>query len=211
VPSETKIEVACSGCGGRFRAPGTLAGKKVRCPKCKGVIEVPAPAPVPEPEPEAVEEIPEAPEEEPAAAGEEPAKGVAPKRGTREIAAGGRGRLVARSSRLAAMRDRAARGRGASAASEPRKGKGVLIAIIAVALVALGGGGFSVWKFVLKKPAAEQSGTPSQGQATSPEQQGQPAESPPAGGDQSAPTERQTPQAPNPAPSDDGIPDIQEP
>ena len=32
------ITVQCSGCGGKFRAPDEAAGKRVKCPKCSGVI-----------------------------------------------------------------------------------------------------------------------------------------------------------------------------
>jgi len=34
------IGVQCSGCGGKFRAPDALAGKRVKCPKCSALIEV---------------------------------------------------------------------------------------------------------------------------------------------------------------------------
>jgi len=36
------IEISCSECDKRLRVKDELAGKKVRCPQCKGVIEVPA-------------------------------------------------------------------------------------------------------------------------------------------------------------------------
>lgn len=36
------IEVSCASCSGHFRVPDTAAGKKIRCPKCRGAIEVPA-------------------------------------------------------------------------------------------------------------------------------------------------------------------------
>jgi predicted Zn finger-like uncharacterized protein len=36
------IQVACTSCAGRFRVPDNVAGKKIRCPKCKEVITVPA-------------------------------------------------------------------------------------------------------------------------------------------------------------------------
>jgi predicted Zn finger-like uncharacterized protein len=36
------LEISCSGCQARFRVPESAAGKKIRCPKCKGAIEVPA-------------------------------------------------------------------------------------------------------------------------------------------------------------------------
>jgi predicted Zn finger-like uncharacterized protein len=38
------IQVACTSCAGRFRVPDNVAGKKIRCPKCKEVINVPATA-----------------------------------------------------------------------------------------------------------------------------------------------------------------------
>jgi len=34
------VSVECSGCGGKFRAPDALAGKRVKCPKCSALIEV---------------------------------------------------------------------------------------------------------------------------------------------------------------------------
>lgn len=36
------IEVTCQSCSGQFRLPDSAAGKKIRCPKCKRPIEVPA-------------------------------------------------------------------------------------------------------------------------------------------------------------------------
>ncbi len=36
------IEVSCPSCSHRLRAPDTAAGKRVKCPKCKSVIQVPA-------------------------------------------------------------------------------------------------------------------------------------------------------------------------
>jgi TM2 domain len=36
------IEISCESCSGQFRLPDSAAGKKIRCPKCKGPIEVPA-------------------------------------------------------------------------------------------------------------------------------------------------------------------------
>jgi len=39
------IEVSCASCSGQFRVPDSAAGKKIRCPKCGGAIEVPAAAP----------------------------------------------------------------------------------------------------------------------------------------------------------------------
>lgn len=37
-------KVVCSACGGQFRAPENAAGKRYRCPKCGGVISIPATA-----------------------------------------------------------------------------------------------------------------------------------------------------------------------
>ncbi len=38
-----KIQVSCEGCNSRLAVPETAAGKKLRCPKCQTVIDVPAP------------------------------------------------------------------------------------------------------------------------------------------------------------------------
>ena len=32
------IQVECSGCGGKFRAPDKSAGRRVKCPKCSAAI-----------------------------------------------------------------------------------------------------------------------------------------------------------------------------
>lgn len=40
------IEVTCDGCGARFKAPDTAAGKKGKCKKCGAVITIPVPEPV---------------------------------------------------------------------------------------------------------------------------------------------------------------------
>jgi TM2 domain-containing membrane protein YozV len=37
------IEVTCASCNRRLRVPDKTAGKKVKCPKCQGVIQVPDP------------------------------------------------------------------------------------------------------------------------------------------------------------------------
>lgn len=37
------IQVACSSCKSTFNAPDGAAGKTARCPKCNGVIQIPAP------------------------------------------------------------------------------------------------------------------------------------------------------------------------
>ena len=37
------IKVSCHSCGGKFNAPDAAAGKKTKCPKCGGVIEIPTP------------------------------------------------------------------------------------------------------------------------------------------------------------------------
>jgi DNA-directed RNA polymerase subunit RPC12/RpoP len=45
VPSTTPaatVEASCSHCAGKFRLPETAAGKKIRCPKCKEPMAVPA-------------------------------------------------------------------------------------------------------------------------------------------------------------------------
>jgi predicted Zn finger-like uncharacterized protein len=39
------LEVGCPSCDAKFRVPESAAGKKIRCPKCKGAIEVPASIP----------------------------------------------------------------------------------------------------------------------------------------------------------------------
>lgn len=53
------IQVACTSCKSQFNAPDSGAGKQTKCPKCGGVINIPAPAPV------AVEEILDAEDESP--------------------------------------------------------------------------------------------------------------------------------------------------
>lgn len=35
------VEAACPSCDGKFRLPDAAAGKKIRCPKCKGPLDVP--------------------------------------------------------------------------------------------------------------------------------------------------------------------------
>ncbi len=39
------IQVTCAACGGVFHAPDTAAGKRAKCPKCGGAIQIPLPAP----------------------------------------------------------------------------------------------------------------------------------------------------------------------
>ncbi|PQO47530.1 hypothetical protein [Blastopirellula marina] len=39
------IEFSCGSCSARFRIPDTMAGKKIRCPKCQAVQQVPADEP----------------------------------------------------------------------------------------------------------------------------------------------------------------------
>ena len=39
------IEVTCGSCNRRLRVPDKTAGKKIKCPKCQGVIQVPDTAP----------------------------------------------------------------------------------------------------------------------------------------------------------------------
>lgn len=62
------ISVKCPGCQAALRVPDGLAGKKVKCPKCQGIIAVTAAPPPPPPEP-----VAEAPRIEP-----EPAAAAAP-------------------------------------------------------------------------------------------------------------------------------------
>lgn len=45
------ILIACSSCKGQCQAPDTAAGRKVRCPKCGAVLDVPAPAVPPQARP----------------------------------------------------------------------------------------------------------------------------------------------------------------
>src|SRR4051812_22725535 len=47
------IPVKCPGCAATLKAPDTAAGKRVKCPRCGGLISVAAPAP-PAPAKEAV-------------------------------------------------------------------------------------------------------------------------------------------------------------
>ncbi|WP_425615934.1 NINE protein [Anatilimnocola sp. NA78] len=42
VPAGKTVEATCPSCAGKFRLPEAAAGKKIRCPKCKGPVEVPA-------------------------------------------------------------------------------------------------------------------------------------------------------------------------
>jgi hypothetical protein len=49
------LTVNCS-CGQQLRVQETLAGKKVRCPKCQGVVMVPQPVAEPLPLPDPIEE-----------------------------------------------------------------------------------------------------------------------------------------------------------
>jgi hypothetical protein len=39
------IAVTCPGCSTRMQVPDTVAGKMIKCPKCQGIVAVPAPAP----------------------------------------------------------------------------------------------------------------------------------------------------------------------
>ena len=36
------IPITCAACGTRLKAPDTVAGRKIKCPKCGGVVAVPA-------------------------------------------------------------------------------------------------------------------------------------------------------------------------
>lgn len=49
------IEVTCGGCERRLRVPDKTAGKKIKCPKCSAVIQVPEAIEVEEP----IEELPD--------------------------------------------------------------------------------------------------------------------------------------------------------
>jgi hypothetical protein len=69
------IEVSCASCSGQFRLPDSAAGKKIRCPKCRATIEVPAAEPAtsrptevitPAPPPPPVPAAPSAPPPQPA-------------------------------------------------------------------------------------------------------------------------------------------------
>ncbi|UUO06812.1 zinc-ribbon domain-containing protein [Blastopirellula sp. J2-11] len=51
------IEFSCTSCSAKFRVADTLAGKKVRCPKCQGVEQVPMAAADPEPSTIAADEL----------------------------------------------------------------------------------------------------------------------------------------------------------
>src|SRR3954469_12424255 len=47
--SSMPILVKCGGCQAKMNAPDAAAGKKVKCPKCGGVVPVPGGAAVPAP------------------------------------------------------------------------------------------------------------------------------------------------------------------
>ena len=42
------IQVTCPSCKSKFNAPDAAAGKRTKCPKCAGVIQIPMPAPAEE-------------------------------------------------------------------------------------------------------------------------------------------------------------------
>jgi predicted RNA-binding Zn-ribbon protein involved in translation (DUF1610 family) len=42
------IQVTCPSCSSSFKAPDSAAGKRAKCPKCAGVIEIPAAVPAEE-------------------------------------------------------------------------------------------------------------------------------------------------------------------
>jgi predicted RNA-binding Zn-ribbon protein involved in translation (DUF1610 family) len=42
------IQVTCSSCKSQFNAPDNAIGKRTKCPKCGGIIEIQAPAPAEE-------------------------------------------------------------------------------------------------------------------------------------------------------------------
>jgi membrane associated rhomboid family serine protease len=43
-PMTDSVKVHCAGCGANFRAPAHAAGRRTKCPKCKGDLQIPAPA-----------------------------------------------------------------------------------------------------------------------------------------------------------------------
>jgi predicted RNA-binding Zn-ribbon protein involved in translation (DUF1610 family) len=45
------IQVTCASCQSQFNAPDNAAGKRTKCPKCGGIIDIQAPAPKPAPAP----------------------------------------------------------------------------------------------------------------------------------------------------------------
>lgn len=45
----TPVEFPCPECKTKLRIKPELAGKKLRCPKCKAIVQTPAPAAEPEP------------------------------------------------------------------------------------------------------------------------------------------------------------------
>jgi hypothetical protein len=45
--------IVCESCGGKFRAPDKAAGKRVKCPKCANMIQVPEADPAPSDDPNA--------------------------------------------------------------------------------------------------------------------------------------------------------------
>jgi predicted RNA-binding Zn-ribbon protein involved in translation (DUF1610 family) len=74
------IQVTCGSCKSQFNAPDNAGGKRTKCPKCGGIIDIPAPAP-PDEEVFEAEQVPqtsftdedfdvEKPAELPAAAGD---------------------------------------------------------------------------------------------------------------------------------------------
>ncbi len=52
------IVVTCPSCSATLKAPDNAAGRKLKCPKCTSVIEVPAAAPPPVVQEEIVEDLP---------------------------------------------------------------------------------------------------------------------------------------------------------
>lgn len=39
------IQVTCTSCKSQFNAPDNAVGKRTKCPKCGGIIEIQAPVP----------------------------------------------------------------------------------------------------------------------------------------------------------------------
>jgi phage FluMu protein Com len=97
------IDVRCSECSTKLRAPDTAAGKKIKCPKCQTIIPVPAPeseeaavAPVdrePDPTPAEEDEVLVAPRRRPEPEGDRPPR-RAPQRDTSQAESSGTAPLI---------------------------------------------------------------------------------------------------------------------
>jgi predicted RNA-binding Zn-ribbon protein involved in translation (DUF1610 family) len=55
------IQVTCATCKSQFNAPDNAVGKRTKCPKCGGIIDIQAPAPTPPPQQDEILEAEEAP------------------------------------------------------------------------------------------------------------------------------------------------------